>query len=217
MALPYAPKVTNVVCTASLSCTLSRQALQLLAFVARGRYDHKIFPPCVIRLKRPVKVTLEVFSTGKVTACGARTIGAARVGFYVLAAYISRIWRQPVSLRNVKIENLVATTRKPYRINIPLFHADHPSPLSFYQPKRFSGLKYYANGDDQCVLLFMSGACVTTGNTSTRGAQQSIETVPLERYAVGSEYRAMTQDEISTTLQKFKETKKAKRAEEGTS
>lgn len=189
-ALPYQWRVTNTVCTARVSRTFSRDAMKTIAGFVGGCYDGDIFPPCVIRLVEP-KVTCGVFPTGKIVACGAPHKDIARLGMAMIIQKISAALAELLHLLDFHLENIVASARLPFELNLALYHADNLGTRHYtiYHPKKFPGIHQFFGPVRPCIVLFDTGAILVTGIKDLSEASMIVAMIPFHLWQRGHEYR----------------------------
>lgn len=191
-ARPYSWRVTNTVCTARVSRTFSRDAMKTLPQFIPGCYDGEIFPPVVFRFVDP-KVTCGLFPTGKIVACGAPHQDIAKLAMAKVVSMLSEHFNEQLHLIDFNLENIVASARLPYKLNLALYHADnfgreHPT---VYHPEKFPGIHQFLGPVKPCIVIFDSGALLVTGIRDLDTAARIVAKIPFHFYQLGHTYRTL--------------------------
>ena len=153
--------IQNIVSTFETGHPIS---LKKLALHARNiEYNPRRFAAAVMRIREP-KTTALIFSTGKLVITGSKSHESSYRACRRYARIIQKFGYQP-SIKNFKIQNIVASFDFEKIIRLDLFAITHPFSCN-YEPELFPGLhyRYILPGAQKMVLLvFSSGKVVITG------------------------------------------------------
>ncbi|MBD3388793.1 MAG: TATA-box-binding protein [Candidatus Altiarchaeales archaeon] len=168
MAVPV--KIENIVSAITLGIRID-----LRKFVDKVRgveYNPENFPGVVYRVHEP-KVSMLIFSSGKVICTGARgeeDIDAAVDQLKVkLGEGGVRVKGAPV----IEIQNIVASSSVDVKVNldqlaIECFNTE-------YEPEQFPGLVYRLEQPKTVMLIFRSGKMIITGAKNTEDIRVAAE------------------------------------------
>ncbi|EGD76657.1 TATA box binding protein [Salpingoeca rosetta] len=152
------PNIVNIVATAHLSRTQLK--LEEIAEKAKNsEYNPKRYSAIIMRIKEPSATAL-IFSTGKVVIMGAKSEEAAHAAARQFAQNITKAGTR-VSLREIKIHNVVGRVDIGFKLHLDNLHVEHPA-WSTYDPESFPGLTYRMQEPDVVLLIFHSGKIVLT-------------------------------------------------------
>lgn len=161
-------KVVNIVASASLDQTLDLNAVARAD--PRADYDPSRFPGLVYRIDRP-KVTVLVFSTGKMICTGAKN---EREVYVAVRRVVRSLRRGRVLIpKEVKVEvqNVVAFADLGVEVNLE--KAAFTLEGCVYEPDQFPGLIHKVHGGST-LLIFASGKVVCVGAKSKSGVEKTI-------------------------------------------
>lgn len=152
----------NVVATFNLGVDhLDLRAIALeKAFI---EYNPQKFAAATIRIRSP-RTTALAFASGNMVCTGAKTELESRLAGrkYVRVLQKNGI---PVSFRNFKIQNIVASSEVPHTLKL-LELSRAFGPYVSYEPDLFPGLVFRTTAPKLVFLLFRSGKIVITGAKS---------------------------------------------------
>ena len=152
-------KLQNVVATFNLGVDhLDLRAIALeKAFI---EYNPQKFAAATIRIRSP-RTTALAFASGNMVCTGAKTELESRLAGrkYVRILQKNGI---PVSFRNFKIQNIVASAEVPHTLKL-LELSRAFGPYVSYEPDLFPGLVFRKTEPKLVFLLFRSGKIVITG------------------------------------------------------
>jgi transcription initiation factor TFIID TATA-box-binding protein len=155
------PKFTlqNVVATFNLGVDhLDLRAIALAKpFV---EYNPQKFAAASLRIRNP-RTTALAFASGNMVCTGARTEIESR---YAGRKYVRILQKHgiPVSFRNFKIQNIVASSEVPFALKLVELAAAY-GPYVSYEPDLFPGLVFRTSAPKLVFLIFRSGKVVITG------------------------------------------------------
>ncbi len=169
---PYRYNIENVVATASAG---SRLDLRKIAQYHRGlRYRPEIFPGLPFRLIAPRSTTL-IFNSGKMVCTGTKSEEGAKKAIRRIIRELENIERRKFRVREVTIQNIVASGDFYGIIDLEKAHYNLPPRYGrMYEPEQFPGLiardteEYLPKGrgpleKGSVFLLFTSAKFVSTG------------------------------------------------------
>lgn len=155
-------KLQNVVATFNLGVDhLDLRAIALeKPFI---EYNPQKFAAATIRIRSP-RTTALAFASGNMVCTGAKTELESRLAGrkYVRVLQKNGI---PVSFRNFKIQNIVASAEVPHTLKLLELSRSY-GPYVSYEPDLFPGLVFRTSAPKLVFLLFRSGKIVITGAKS---------------------------------------------------
>ena len=152
-------ELQNVVATFNLGV----DHLDLRAIALRKpfiEYNPQKFAAATLRIREP-RTTALAFASGNMVCTGAKTETEARLAG---RKYVRILQKHgiPVSFRNFKIQNIVASAEIPHCLK--LMELSHTyGPYVSYEPDLFPGLVFRTTAPKLVFLLFRSGKIVITG------------------------------------------------------
>lgn len=133
----------------------------------RVSYDPEVFPGLVYRMANP-KITFLIFSSGKITCTGAKSMGdvnKAAIQFQKILKDMEIELEDP----EIRIQNIVASLELGRQIKFDrLLRMDNIE----YDPEQFPGLVHKTNG--VAFLIFASGKIVCVGTISEEKLEKSL-------------------------------------------
>jgi len=155
-------KLQNVVATFNLGVDyLDLRAIALeKAFI---EYNPQKFAAATVRIRSP-RTTALAFASGNMVCTGAKTELEARLAG---RKYVRLLQKNgiPVSFRNFKIQNIVASSEVPHTLKLLELSRAY-GPYVSYEPDLFPGLVFRTTEPKLVFLLFRSGKIVITGAKS---------------------------------------------------
>ena len=152
-------ELQNVVATFNLGVDyLDLRAIALeKAFV---EYNPQKFAAATIRIREP-RTTALAFASGNMVCTGAKTEIESRLAG---RKYVRILQKHgiPVSFRNFKIQNIVASAEIPHTLKLMELSRAY-GPYVSYEPDLFPGLVFRTTAPKLVFLLFRSGKIVITG------------------------------------------------------
>jgi len=152
-------ELQNVVATFNLGVDyLDLRAIALeKAFV---EYNPQKFAAATIRIREP-RTTALAFASGNMVCTGAKTEVESRLAG---RKYVRILQKHgiPVSFRNFKIQNIVASAEIPHTLKLMELSRAY-GPYVSYEPDLFPGLVFRTTAPKLVFLLFRSGKIVITG------------------------------------------------------
>lgn len=152
-------ELQNVVATFNLGV----DHLDLRAIALRKpfiEYNPQKFAAATIRIREP-RTTALAFASGNMVCTGAKTETEARLAG---RKYVRILQKHgiPVSFRNFKIQNIVASAEIPHCLKLMELSRAY-GPYVSYEPDLFPGLVFRTTAPKLVFLLFRSGKIVITG------------------------------------------------------
>lgn len=152
-------ELQNVVATFNLGVDhLDLRAIALRkAFI---EYNPQKFAAATLRIREP-RTTALAFASGNMVCTGAKTEIEARLAG---RKYVRLLQKHgiPVSFRNFKIQNIVASAEIPHCLKLLELSRAY-GPYVSYEPDLFPGLVFRTTSPKLVFLLFRSGKIVITG------------------------------------------------------
>jgi TATA-box binding protein (TBP) (component of TFIID and TFIIIB) len=196
--------INNVVCTCQLVTENNIQIdLERAARELYGRYDKNVFPAATFRSANP-NITIELFSSGKMVAAGARSANEADEGMHIFAFSLSRVLGIACYVGGFDVQNVVGNIELGHNLDVARFFNAHKS-KSQWNESFFSGLQYriayglkpgskklteqerkIASFGNMVVTLFKSGKVLFAGGKTV---DQVTELYHAIKYKL-AEYRA---------------------------
>ena len=123
-------------------------------------YNPQKFAAATIRIREP-RTTALAFASGNMVCTGAKTEIHARLAG---RKYVRILQKHgiPVSFRNFKIQNIVASAEIPHTLKLMELSQAY-GPYVSYEPDLFPGLVFRTTAPKLVFLLFRSGKIVITG------------------------------------------------------
>jgi transcription initiation factor TFIID TATA-box-binding protein len=123
-------------------------------------YNPQKFAAATIRIREP-RTTALAFASGNMVCTGAKTEIEARIAG---RKYVRILQKHgiPVSFRNFKIQNIVASAEIPHTLKLLELSRSY-GPYVSYEPDLFPGLVFRTTAPKLVFLLFRSGKIVITG------------------------------------------------------
>jgi transcription initiation factor TFIID TATA-box-binding protein len=152
-------ELQNVVATFNLGV----DHLDLRAIALRKpfiEYNPQKFAAATLRIREP-RTTALAFASGNMVCTGAKTETEARLAG---RKYVRILQKHgiPVSFRNFKIQNIVASAEIPHCLKLMELSRAY-GPYVSYEPDLFPGLVFRTTAPKLVFLLFRSGKIVITG------------------------------------------------------
>jgi len=152
-------ELQNVVATFNLGV----DHLDLRAIALRKpfvEYNPQKFAAATIRIRNP-RTTALAFASGNMVCTGAKTEIEARIAG---RKYVRILQKHgiPVSFRDFKIQNIVASAEVPHTLKLLELSRSY-GPYVSYEPDLFPGLVFRTTAPKLVFLLFRSGKIVITG------------------------------------------------------
>ena len=139
-------------------------------------FDPDRFPGMTFKIADP-KVCALIFRSGRIVITGAKKIAdvetALDITFKSLIKHGCPLW----SSYNYTIGNVVVTHDLGRELNLAHLTLALPMARTEWEPEQFPGLIYRLGGMSAVCLVFSSGKCVITGNTSLEDAQMAVDTL----------------------------------------
>ncbi len=162
-------KIENVVATVEVTAKID---LNLLVRKQKdAEYNPEQFPGLKLRIKKP-KVTILVFSTGKMVITGLRRATEAEAAVEKVINVIRRVGITVAGKPKITIQNIVASGDLHSRIDLDL--AQMTLERCLYEPEVFPGLIYRMKTPKAVFLLFSSGRIVCAGTNKESITKKSI-------------------------------------------
>ena len=166
-------ELQNVVATFNLGVDhLDLRAIALRkAFI---EYNPQKFAAATLRIRHP-RTTALAFASGNMVCTGAKTEIESRLAG---RKYVRLLQKHgiPVSFRNFKIQNIVASAEIPHCLKL-LELSQAYGPYVSYEPDLFPGLVFRTTSPKLVFLLFRSGKIVITGARCRKEIQSTFSSL----------------------------------------
>jgi len=166
-------ELQNVVATFNLGVDhLDLRAIALeKAFI---EYNPQKFAAATLRIRAP-RTTALAFASGNMVCTGAKTELESRLAS---RKYVRLLQKHgiPVSFRNFKIQNIVASAEVPHPLKLLELSRSY-GPYVSYEPDLFPGLVFRTTAPKLVFLLFRSGKVVITGAKSRSEIESTFKTL----------------------------------------
>ena len=167
-------EIQNVVASGRIADSLDLQALSLAMDDDGVTYKPKRFPGLVYRM-RELKVTVLLFSTGKVVCTGGKSVEQAREAVRRVAETVAAAGAKVRDKLDIEIQNIVATADLHTDFDLSLIATTLLSEDVEYEPEQFPGLVYRIGEPKAVILVFRSGKVVCTGTRTPEDAALAVE------------------------------------------
>lgn len=174
--------VENVVVSGTLAVSLDLS--NIASRIKETKYNSNDFPGLTYYLDGPKTTTL-LFEDGKIISTGAKSIEDACAAVEIIAQRIKEVEELNEISPEVNIQNIVTSTELGAELNLEAISMSMPQDDMEYNPERFPGIVYRANGTGVTMLLFGSGKIVTTGGTTPEEVESAIDGLIDELKALG--------------------------------
>lgn len=168
-------EINNVVATVDLRCKIKLdKAASIIQADVPAKYIPEQFPGVIVKIKKP-KVTILVFSTGKLVVTGAKSAEMIQKAVEVISELLREVGHNIAHEATITVQNIVASGTLGKRINLELaaLLLEH----TMYEPEQFPGLIYRMQEPKVVLLLFQSGKLVCTGAKKDEDVDQSIQKI----------------------------------------
>ena len=159
-----APKIENVVSTASLGCTLDLKKISLET--NNAEYDSNKKRGLIMRISEP-KSTAIIHPSGKMIITGTKSQSDSLKAANIFKDKIEKIGYKP-NLKDFEIRNIVCCCNLNYKLNL----SDLIKKLNknkkgkcHYDPEHFPALTYKMNLQKISFSIFSSGKIILRGST----------------------------------------------------
>jgi len=168
-------KIVNIVASAALPHRLD------LASIAKSlhwaKYRPKRFPAVILKLKEP-KVSLLVFSSGKIICSGAKSEAMI---IKAIRKIIREFKNKGIIIRGpptITIQNIVATADLGGQVQLD--EACHILRSAIYEPEQFPALIYRMDDPKVVFLIYANGKTVCTGAKKEEHTYQAVERLKMK-------------------------------------
>lgn len=139
-------------------------------------FDPDRFPGLTYKIASP-KVCALMFRSGRIVITGAKTLEdvetALEITHKALRDNGCDVWAD----YQYVIGNVVVTHDLGRELNLANLTVRLPMTRTEWEPEQFPGLIYRLKDSSAVCLIFSSGKCVITGNTSLEEAQQAVDSL----------------------------------------
>jgi transcription initiation factor TFIID TATA-box-binding protein len=135
--------------------------------------NKKRFAAAIVRSKSP-KIAILVFSQGKIVCTGAKHISQARTHIFWIVSELKKMGYKRLMSSELKIENVVASTKIGHRIDINSLATEFPD-LNGFNEKFPGSIFRHPDISPITILIFTSGKLVITGAKDNSPASVDIK------------------------------------------
>ena len=146
-------------------------------------FDPDRFPGMTYKIKNP-KVCALIFRSGRIVITGAKTIEDVETALEITYKALGKEGIPLWSKYDYTIGNVVVTHDLGEELNLAHLTLSLPMARTEWEPEQFPGLIYRLGGLSAVCLIFSSGKCVITGNTSIEDAEQAVSILIADLDAV---------------------------------
>ncbi len=135
-------------------------------------YNPDRFPGVVYRIQEP-KLTMLIFSSGRVICTGARSESDIELAVKNL---VNKLREGGIYIRKkptVEIQNIVASANMNVKVNLDMLATNCDN--TEYEPEQFPGLVFRLEKPKTVMLIFRSGKIIITGAKTPRDANTAAE------------------------------------------
>tara|TARA_A100001388_G_C28773322_1_gene505397 strand:- start:2611 stop:3141 length:531 start_codon:yes stop_codon:yes gene_type:complete len=137
-------------------------------------FDPDRFPGLTYKIDSP-KVCALMFRSGRIVITGAKNLAdvetALEITHKALREHGCEVWNG----YDYHIGNVVVTHDLGRELNLAVLTVSLPMARTEWEPEQFPGLIYRLKDASAVCLIFSSGKCVITGNTSLEDAQDAVD------------------------------------------
>jgi len=178
--MEFQVKVENVVSFVPLGKKIP--LVKLMSSIENAEYKPEQFPGLVYRTTDPKTAAL-IFSSGKIVCTGAKSIEKSREAVKMVVERIRKAGIQMPKKYEVKIENIVASTKIHAKLNLEeiTFSLENAE----YEPEQFPGLVYRISEPRIAFLLFSSGKIICTGAQNVEDIHTALKKLKSKLESIG--------------------------------
>jgi transcription initiation factor TFIID TATA-box-binding protein len=168
--MPNELKISNITATANLGIQLVLR--QLATRLWNVEFNPRRFNAIIMRTRSP-RITALIFQTGKVVIVGATKVEDSLVGAEKVGKYISEALRKKVSIKEFKVQNIVASSQVDFKVDLELLSMSKRG-ICFYEPEIFAPAAKlsYSSETKQIALVFRSGKLIYTGSNEYKNLKE---------------------------------------------
>lgn len=175
------PRITNIICNANLNCLVNLKTILLME--KNVKYNPKKNNFLVKKLEKS-NIIANIFSSGKITCCGAKSKEELYNALKILKKIIIRCgFDANIKKKEIIIRNIVSTCSVDFMIPLSKL-SDHLNDISksgeiTKKPKKFPGLLYRKKiGESNiCYTFFNSGKINITGAKKEEDIQEAFKII----------------------------------------
>uniref|UniRef100_A0A1I7ZU97 TATA-box-binding protein n=2 Tax=Steinernema glaseri TaxID=37863 RepID=A0A1I7ZU97_9BILA len=151
--------------------------------LVNAHYQPRSFPAIRILLRKPIRASVNLFSTGIVVCTGTRSEEDARKAFHSVARRIGKLKTENgeprytiKSMLNTRVDNMVGNVRLGYGIDFDKLLAGEGN-LASYEPLLFGALKYTIPEPKVTANIFTNGSVNLLGAKSMEDLMKAHEII----------------------------------------
>ena len=186
-------KIENIVATINLNTELDLELL--VDRLPMAEYNPDQFPGVILRLTKPIKVSVLIFRTGKMVCTGAKNEQELQMAVKHIVRLIQEAGIDAPLKPEVQIQNIVASGN--LHAEVDLEQAALLLENSMYEPEQFPGLIYRMTSPKVVILIFGSGKIVCTGAKREQDVKEAIEKLYNKLKEIGVLYVEEEEEEGS--------------------
>jgi len=142
-------------------------------------YYPEQFPGMAYRIENP-KVCVLLFRSGRAVATGAKSAEDAEKAFEIVHKQLKDNDFEPWDSYDIILSNVVVTHDVGRPLNLAHLTLALPMTRTEWEPEQFPGLIFRLKEPQSVCLIFSSGKCVITGNTSLTDAENAVKALEAE-------------------------------------
>ena len=142
-------------------------------------YHPEQFPGMAYRIEKP-KVCVLLFRSGRAVATGAKSAEDAEKAFEIVHTLLKDNDFEPWDSYEIILSNVVVTHDVGRPLNLAHLTLALPMVRTEWEPEQFPGLIFRLEEPQSVCLIFSSGKCVITGNTSLEDAKNAVKALEAE-------------------------------------
>ncbi len=164
-------EIVNIVATSEIGEDID---LKRVAKLDGVKYNPKVFPGAVLRIKQP-KAAVLVFKSGRIVCTGTKRIEDARIAVEKAVKIIADTGIR-VKFGEIRIQNVVASADLGSEINLNALAIGFLERIE-YEPEQFPGLVYRLDDPRAVILVFSTGKIVVVGCKDTDEVERAVKNV----------------------------------------
>lgn len=167
----------------------------------QGRFGESVFPACNSICKES-GTTNSIFKSGQIVVTGAKSNFQCLLGVLYTVKKIRDDFEINLKYYNFNVNNIVASCKLGYQINLDLFYSKNKQFCNF-DPESFVGLFWRTLNPTLTFVVFDNGGVVATGLESVDQLPIITERLQiLKPFELGKEYTKLTAEEQRTRYAK---------------
>ncbi|CAQ35044.1 TATA box-binding protein-like 1 [Caenorhabditis elegans] len=194
-------QIRNVVCNYTLPLHIDLRKLAMNTHNVTYEREKGV----MMKQKRSPGCYIKVYSSGKVYIVGCRSEADCKRAARSIARHVQRVMgktKERVSIRNYRVNNVLATCRLPFGIKIEEVAAKYPSE-STYEPELSVGLVWRSVTPKATLRIHTTGSITVTGAQSEADVLEVLSKI----YPIVLEFRCLERAKGNVAAQKKRKRK----------